>query len=96
MHRTCSVTLGDDEARRRGAQKTVRERGSAPTFTACIEMLELQRWRVHSDVAPAVDRLLQGGSHKFRSLHGAGGVQRHQLPRLCAELLHNKALCASP
>eukprot|EP00891_Asterochloris_glomerata_P001828 jgi/Astpho2/1828/e_gw1.00038.58.1_t len=55
-----NVTLGDDEARRRGAQKTVRERGSAPTFTACIEMLELQRWRVHSDVAPAVDRLLQG------------------------------------
>ena len=69
------MTLGDDEARRRGAQKTVRERGSAPTFTACIEMLELQRWRVHSDVAPAVDRLLQGGSYKFRLSAFLDGVR---------------------
>lgn len=46
-----AVTLGDDEARRRGSQKTVLERKAPPTFEIAVEMLERQRWVVHECVA---------------------------------------------
>jgi hypothetical protein len=55
-----TVTLGDEEARRRGTQKTVLERKAPPTFDVLIEQ---QSWReviVHPDVASAVDELLRG------------------------------------
>ena len=55
-----SVTLGDEEARRRGSQKTVLERKAPPTFEIAVEMLERQRWVVHSSVADTVDSLLRG------------------------------------
>lgn len=55
-----SVTLGDDEARRRGTQKSILERKAPPTFDIAIEMLERQRWNVHEDVAISVDTLLRG------------------------------------
>ncbi len=55
-----SVTLGDDEARRRGSQKSVLERKAPPTFDIAVEMLERQRWVVHEDVSATVDYLLRG------------------------------------
>lgn len=55
-----SVTLGDEEARRRGSQKSVLERKALPTFDIAIEMLERQRWAVHDDVTVTVDNLLRG------------------------------------
>jgi stage III sporulation protein SpoIIIAA len=55
-----AVTLGDDEARRRGSQKTVLERKAPPTFEIAVEMLERQRWVVHDSVADTVDNLLRG------------------------------------
>src|SRR3984885_4143843 len=55
-----SVTLGDDEARRRGTQKTVLERAAQPTFEVCIEILDRQTLAVHRNVAEAVDQLLRG------------------------------------
>jgi hypothetical protein len=55
-----AVTLGDDEARRRGSQKTVLERKAPPTFAIAVEMLERQKWVVHEDVAQTVDQLLRG------------------------------------
>jgi stage III sporulation protein SpoIIIAA len=55
-----TVTLGDDEARRRRTQKTVLERKAPPTFAIAIEMLERQRWVVHDDVAGTIDILLRG------------------------------------
>jgi stage III sporulation protein SpoIIIAA len=55
-----SVTLGDDEARRRGSQKSVLERKAPPTFDVAVEMLERQRWVVHESVAETVDSLLRG------------------------------------
>ncbi|HEY9596159.1 MAG TPA: R3H domain-containing nucleic acid-binding protein, partial [Cyanophyceae cyanobacterium] len=54
-----AVTLGDDEARRRGSQKTVLERKAPPTFDIAVEMLERQRWVVHESVADTVDALLR-------------------------------------
>ena len=55
-----SVTLSDEEARRRGTQKTVLERRSPPTFDVLIELQERDRLAVHEDVAAAVDNLLRG------------------------------------
>ncbi|MEI8131103.1 MAG: R3H domain-containing nucleic acid-binding protein [Leptolinea sp.] len=55
-----SVTLSDEEARRRGTQKTVLERRSPPTFDVLIEMIERDKVAVHPDVASAVDALVRG------------------------------------
>ncbi len=55
-----SVTLSDEEARRRGTQKTVLERRSPPTFDVLVEIQERDRLAVHEDVASAVDTLLRG------------------------------------
>lgn len=55
-----TVTLGDDEARRRGTQKTILERKVPPTFDVLIEMQDRQQVVVHRDVAVTVDGLLRG------------------------------------
>jgi stage III sporulation protein SpoIIIAA len=55
-----SVTLSDEEARRRGTQKTVLERRSPPTFDVLIEIQTRDRLAVHNDVAEAVDSMLRG------------------------------------
>jgi stage III sporulation protein SpoIIIAA len=55
-----SVTLGDEEARRRRTQKTVLERAAEPTFPLAVEMRSRHCWLVHRDVAGTVDLLLRG------------------------------------
>ncbi len=55
-----SVTLSDEEARRRGTQKTVLERRSPPTFDMLIEIQTRDRLAVHQDVGDSVDALLRG------------------------------------
>jgi hypothetical protein len=55
-----SVTLGDEEARRRGTQKTVLERKAPPTFDVLIEIHDRYRFALHPEVAEAVDSLLRG------------------------------------
>jgi stage III sporulation protein SpoIIIAA len=55
-----SVTLSDEEARRRGTQKTVLERRAPPTFDVLIELEERDRLVLHLDVASAVDALVRG------------------------------------
>jgi stage III sporulation protein SpoIIIAA len=56
-----AVTLSDEEARRRGTQKTVLERKAPPTFDVLIEIQEKDRLAIHHDVAGVVDRFLRGG-----------------------------------
>jgi stage III sporulation protein SpoIIIAA len=55
-----AVTLGDEEARRRGTQKTVLERKAPPTFDVLVEIQSWDRVAVYSDVASAVDNILRG------------------------------------
>ncbi len=55
-----SVTLSDEEAHRRGTQKTVLERRAPPTFDVLIEIQTRDRLAVHLDVANSVDTLLRG------------------------------------
>ncbi|MDE5116581.1 MAG: AAA family ATPase, partial [Trichodesmium sp. St2_bin2_1] len=72
-----AVTLGDDEARRRGSQKTVLERKAPPTFEIAIEMLERHRWVVHEQVADTVDALLRGKkpNPEVRTMDDSGEVK---------------------
>ncbi|MEP6755937.1 MAG: R3H domain-containing nucleic acid-binding protein [Chthonomonadales bacterium] len=55
-----AVTLSDEEAKRRGTQKTVLERKSPPTFNVIIEIMEVDKLAIHHDVQSVVDRLLRG------------------------------------
>ncbi|HXO22497.1 MAG TPA: R3H domain-containing nucleic acid-binding protein [Thermoanaerobaculia bacterium] len=54
-----AVTLSDEEARRRGTQKTVLERKAPPTFEVVIEIQDQDRLAVHREVAEVVDRFLR-------------------------------------
>ena len=58
-----AVTLSDEEARRRGTQKTVLERKAPPTFEIVIEIKDWQHLAVHHDITVSVDALLRGRSH---------------------------------
>lgn len=55
-----AVTLSDDEAKRRGTQKTVLERKAPPTFDVVIELLDFDRLAVHHEVQKTVDLILRG------------------------------------
>jgi stage III sporulation protein SpoIIIAA len=75
-----AVTLSDEEARRRGTQKTVLERKAPPTFDVVIEIKDWQYLAVHHDVTASVDALLRGRSHppEMRYRDEAGKVQIEQ------------------
>jgi stage III sporulation protein SpoIIIAA len=60
-----SVTLSDEEARRRNTQKVVQERRLPPTFDVLIELQSRHRLMVHEDVAAAVDNVLRGRSQSI-------------------------------
>lgn len=55
-----SVTLSDEEARRRGTQKTVLERRQSPTFEVLVEMIDPATVAIHAEVAHSVDLMLRG------------------------------------
>src|SRR5438876_4368168 len=74
-----TVTLGDEEARRRGTQKSVLERKAPPTFQVVVEIQDWHRVAVHGGVAETVDALLRGDALapelRWRD---DGGVHRSQ------------------
>jgi stage III sporulation protein SpoIIIAA len=73
-----TVTLGDEEARRRGSQKSVLERKAPPTFDVLVEIEERERVAVHTDVAAVVDAALRGQvlPAELRQRHEDGSVTR--------------------
>ncbi|KAI9156792.1 hypothetical protein LWI28_012258 [Acer negundo] len=60
-----SVTLGDEEARKRKVQKTILERKGAPTFTCAVELISRTECRVHHRLDATVDAILAGKSPLF-------------------------------
>lgn len=54
------VTLSDDEAKRRGTQKSILERKAYPAFQVAIEINERHIWTIHENVEESIDFLLQG------------------------------------
>jgi stage III sporulation protein SpoIIIAA len=94
-----TVTLSDEEARRRRTQKTVSERKAPPTFDIVVEMVDRDEVLVHPDTAEAVDRLLAGqevGGER-RRLDG-GEVKVEEVPQAAAPLPapRSKAAPAAP
>jgi|TARA_B110000444_G_scaffold75469_1_gene71092 stage III sporulation protein SpoIIIAA len=54
------VTLSDEEAKRRGTQKSILERKAYPAFQVAIEINQRDIWTIHENVEESVDLLLQG------------------------------------
>jgi hypothetical protein len=75
-----AVTLSDEEARRRGTQKTVLERKAPPTFDALIEIKDWQHLVVHHDIAASVDAMLRGRSRtpeiRYRDEEGQVRIEK--------------------
>lgn len=72
-----SVTLGDEEARRRGTQKSILERKAPPTFDIVIEIESWKRVAIHKSVADTVDAMLRGylANPETRQLGASGRVE---------------------
>jgi hypothetical protein len=70
--------LGDEEAKRRGTQKTVLERKSPPTFDVLVEQEERHLVGIHHNVAASVDMALRGESpaREMRERQPDGSVRR--------------------
>jgi len=75
-----SVTLSDEEARRRGTQKTILERRAPPTFDVLIEIQDRQRLLIHPSVAESVDGLLRGrpSQAELRYRDSGGAIHKEQ------------------
>ena len=54
------VTLGDEEAKRRGSSKSILERKAPPTFEVAVEIHDAKTWIIHENIEQSVDLLLQG------------------------------------
>lgn len=78
-----SVTLSDEEARRRGTQKSVLERRAPPSFDILVEIQDRQRLAIHHDVAAAVDALLRGralpAEIRYRDTQGQVQIEQVQI-----------------
>lgn len=84
-----SVTLGDEEARTRGTQKSVLERKGPPTFPIVVEMRDRSAWVAH-DTSESVDTLLKSKIPKVQVRSctfwpvGAGAPTRCSVDSICA------------
>lgn len=80
-----SVTLSDEEARRRGTQKTVLERRSPPTFDVLVEIQTRNHFNVHRDVSVAVDSFLRDRpllpETRTRNADGEISIQKAPQPK---------------
>lgn len=78
-----TVTLSDEEARRRGTQKSVLERMAPPTFDVVVEIQDWEHLMVHPNVAEAVDSILRGrpapAEMRYRDEDGDIQTERIQL-----------------
>ncbi len=102
-----SVTLSDEEARRRGTQKSILERKAPPTFEVVIEIQDWDRLAVRHNVAEAVDAILRGRAPlpelRYRDPAGEIHVETAVAPSPAAEApralrveLHERAREAAP
>ncbi|MBL7209904.1 MAG: AAA family ATPase, partial [Dehalococcoidia bacterium] len=75
-----TVTLGDEEARRRHTQKSILERKAPPTFNIVVEIQERDKVIIHPEVGQAVDAILHGKPQKteIRWLDKDGEIKRDE------------------
>lgn len=95
-----SVTLSDEEARRRGTQKTILERRAPPTFDVLIEIQDRQRLLIHHSVAESVDTLLRGrplqAELRYRDPKGEIHAQQATPPSLEERVSRRSDISALP
>jgi stage III sporulation protein SpoIIIAA len=93
-----SVTLSDEEARRRGTQKTILERRAPPTFDVLIEMQDRQRLLIHPNVAESVDALLRGRplQAQLRYRDAGGEIRAEKVAPLSLEERESRRPVAEP
>jgi stage III sporulation protein SpoIIIAA len=79
-----SVTLSDEEARRRRTRKSILERKAPPTFDVVVEIQDWERVAVRHDVAEAVDAILEGRflppEIRYRDEEGETHVEEMPIP----------------
>ena len=93
-----TVTLSDEEARRRGTRKTVLERKAPPTFDVLIEINDRNRLSIYANVADTVDALLRGYAPQpeVRARTASGTVQVVQEATPVASPKRAAAIASSP
>ena len=95
-----TVTLSDEEARRRGTQKSVLERKAPPTFQVLVEIQAYQRVALYNDVAQTVDAILLGRpvSPEIRARDESGelSVQTTVPTRQAAQAVERRSTPRSP
>lgn len=76
-----TVTLGDEEARRRHTQKSILERKAPPTFDVVVEIMDYYKVTVHANVIDAVDATLhqQPVQAELRWVDKNGNVEREKI-----------------
>jgi stage III sporulation protein SpoIIIAA len=94
-----SVTLSDEEARRRGTQKTILERRAPPTFDVLIEIQDRQQLLIHHDVTESVDALLRGRplQAELRYRDAEGEIKKEKaIPNHLEERESGRPMAATP
>ncbi len=86
-----TVTLGDEEARRRRTQKSILERKAPPTFDVVVEIKSWDRVAIHPDVATIVDDLLRGRDTEIeeRWFDEEGEVQTERIGSIVPSIKQN-------
>jgi len=76
-----TVTLGDEEARRRHTQKSILERKAPPTFDVVVEIMDYYKVTVHANVIDAVDATLHQHpvQAELRWMDKNGNVEREKI-----------------
>ena len=72
------VTLSDEEAKRRGTQKSILERKASPAFEIIIEINDTNFWTIHEDVATATDSFLRGNFAPYQTRQFVG-IEKTQI-----------------
>jgi hypothetical protein len=88
------VTLSDDEAKRRGTQKSILERKAYPAFEIVVEINQQSSWTIHEDVKLSIDSFLRGdisiGQVRHFSLNEKIKIKSERLPISYGSFLKNQ------
>ena len=97
-----AVTLSDEEARRRGTQKTVLERRAPPTFDVLVEIQTRDQFAIHVDITESVDTFLRGfplpAELRIRDENGKVRIEKMTppAPNLGQRAEHGRGLLPGP
>jgi stage III sporulation protein SpoIIIAA len=86
------VTIGDEEAKRRGSSKSILERKAPPTFDVAVEIHDPKTWVVHTNIAQSVDLLLQGQNFPVQQRALGKKIENH----VNCQIIYNQKESSAP